>query len=232
MENIVIGIEGMVGAGKTSICKELTKLIPNSIFIDGGEIYRGIVEAAVKSGLNLQSLKDSNVNINPMELMKKLNVEFKIENSCTQIYIGGNKVSEEVIGNAENAIGVSIMAKSSNNEGLYKFARNIVDTYRQKYNVILSARDIITIYPDMNCHVFVTASLEERVKRRYNQYNGKYTVEEITAMITKRDELHEEAGFNKLYEKSIKVDVTECKNVNESAKKVLDNIGGFINELC
>ena len=36
--NIVIGIEGMVASGKTSICKELIQLIPNSIFIDAGEI--------------------------------------------------------------------------------------------------------------------------------------------------------------------------------------------------
>lgn len=38
MNNIVIGIEGQVASGKTSICKELVNMIPNSIFIDGGNI--------------------------------------------------------------------------------------------------------------------------------------------------------------------------------------------------
>ena len=33
MENIVIGIEGDVASGKTTICKELINIIPNSIFI-------------------------------------------------------------------------------------------------------------------------------------------------------------------------------------------------------
>ena len=42
-KNIVIGIEGLVGAGKTSICKELLNYIPNSIILHGGNIYRGIV---------------------------------------------------------------------------------------------------------------------------------------------------------------------------------------------
>ena len=83
----------------------------------------------------------------------------------------------------------------------------------------------------MTVHVYITASLEERIKRRYNQYNQKYAIEDIREMILKRDKLHEMAGFNKLYEKSIKVDVSNCKNAEESAKKVINNIGGFINEI-
>ena len=43
-ENIVIGIEGLVGTGKTSISRELLKYIPNSIILHGGNIYRAIVK--------------------------------------------------------------------------------------------------------------------------------------------------------------------------------------------
>lgn len=42
-ENIVIGIEGMVGSGKTSICRKLLDYIPNSIILHGGNIYRAVV---------------------------------------------------------------------------------------------------------------------------------------------------------------------------------------------
>ena len=56
MSNKVIGIEGMVGAGKTSICKEFLNYIPNSIFIDGGNIYRGIIEALHRKGINIKEL--------------------------------------------------------------------------------------------------------------------------------------------------------------------------------
>lgn len=228
MENMVIGIEGMVGAGKTSICRELTNIIPNSIFVDASEIYRGIVQAAIKSGLNIEAIKNSSASINPMELMKKLKVEFKIENKCTEIYVDGEKVSKEIIGNAENSIGVSVMAANSNNEELYKFARQILDSYKEKFNVIFSARDIITIYPNLTCHVYITADLKERVQRRYNQYEGKYTIEEVQKMILKRDELHEKSGFNKMGKNSITIDVTECKDAKESAQKVLQEI----NTIC
>ena len=84
----------------------------------------------------------------------------------------------------------------------------------------------------MTYHIFVTADIEERIKRRYNQYRGKYSLEQIKNIIQIRDTLHENAGFNKLYDRSIKIDVTDCKNAKESAKKVINSIGGLKNELC
>lgn len=218
MNNIVIGIEGQVASGKTSICKELVNMIPNSIFIDGGNIYRGIVEALALAHIEPTKMgKD----LDPLEIMKKLKVEFKIENKMTEIYIAGNKISEDIIQNAHNAVEVSKMANTSNNSHLFTFARNIIEQYKQKYNIIVSARELLDIYPNMDCHVFVTASLEERIKRRYAQYNGKYTVEEITKMIESRDKLHEQSGFNKKGAKTITVDVTESKNAKEAAEKIL-----------
>lgn len=218
MNNIVIGIEGQVASGKTSICKELVNMIPNSIFIDGGNIYRGIVEALALAHIEPTKMgKD----LDPLEIMKKLKVEFKIENKMTEIYIAGNKISEDIIQNAHNAVEVSKMANTSNNSHLFTFARNIIEQYKQKYNIIVSARELLDIYPNMDCHVFVTATLEERIKRRYAQYNGKYTVEEITKMIESRDKLHEQSGFNKKGAKTITVDVTESKNAKEAAEKIL-----------
>ena len=50
MSNIVIGIEGLVGAGKTSICRKLTEIIPNTVMFNGGNLYRAIVYGLMKSG--------------------------------------------------------------------------------------------------------------------------------------------------------------------------------------
>ena len=60
MKNIAIGIEGEVGSGKTSLCRELLKLIPNSIILHGGNLYRGIVYAIAKSGLDIKKLLSTN----------------------------------------------------------------------------------------------------------------------------------------------------------------------------
>ena len=45
---MVIGIEGLVGAGKTSICRELLNIIPNAVLLHGGNLYRAIVYALLQ----------------------------------------------------------------------------------------------------------------------------------------------------------------------------------------
>lgn len=223
-KNFVIGVEGEVGAGKTSMCKQLINIIPNTIFIDGGLIFRGIILAIKK--YKETNYNDSNTykhsNLDAFEIMKKLNVEFKIVNMQTVIFIDGKEMNQEEIETMENSMDVSKVASKSDNNALFKFANNIIKEYNTKYNVIVSARDLVEIYPEMDLHLFVTADIEERIKRRYNQYKGKYSIEEIKNIILTRDELHNKAGFNKKCNKTVTLDLTDCKNANESAKKALN----------
>ena len=224
--NIVIGVEGDVSSGKTSVCKELCKVIPDSIFADAGLIARSIVMGVKKSPIAIPVVIKLLLgkNIEPIELMNKLKIEFKIENNQTSIYVKGKKVEEKDIQTENNSKGVSKYTSKVNKDSLYGFARKIIDEYRENYNVIVSARDLVRLYPDMTYHIFITASLEERVNRRYKQFKGKYTKEQIKETIKKRDEMHEKAGYNNKYEKTIIVDVTECKSAKESAEKVLENM--------
>ena len=221
MKNIVIGIEGMVGAGKTSICNELLDFIPNSIFIDGSKIYRGLVEALHQSNIDMSKLNEV-PNLTPFELLQKLNVEFKIEDRKTVIYINGNKVSDDTMKSMQNSVGVSKMANMADNTKLFTFAYHIVEEYSKKYNLIVSARDLVKIYPEMDLHIFITASLDERVKRRYNQLDKKYTIDEVRNIVVERDILHEKSGFNEISNKTVKIDVTQDSSVNESAKKIYE----------
>ena len=221
MSNIVIGIEGMVGAGKTSICDELLNLIPNSIFVDGSKIYRALIEALHMAKDNINSLEQMAI-LTPFDLLKKLQVEFKIEDRKTVIYIAGKKIDEEAMKSMQNSIGVSKMANQADNSKLFAFAHQIIQEYSKKFNIIVSARDLVKIYPKMDLHIFITASLEERVQRRYNQLKGEYTIDEVRNSIIQRDILHEKSGFNETFDKTVKVDVTEDSSAKESAKKIFD----------
>ena len=221
MKNIVIGIEGMVGAGKTSICDELLNLIPNSIFVDGSKIYRALIEALHMAKDIINSLEQMAM-LTPFDLLKKLQVEFKIEDRKTVIYIAGKKIDEEAMKSMQNSIGVSKMANQADNSKLFAFAHQIIQEYSKKFNIIVSARDLVKIYPEMDLHIFITASLEERVQRRYNQLKGEYTIDEVRNSIIQRDILHEKSGFNETFDKTVKVDVTGDSSAKESAKKIFD----------
>ena len=225
MENKVIGIEGYVGAGKTAICRELLNLIPNSIILEGGNLYRAIVYALMTSGINLEDLKKNMQHVDIKSVMEKLKIEIKIENRDTIILIDGKEIEEEKIQSAKSSMAVSEISKVADNKNFYVFGKKIIDQFKEKYNVIVSGRDLMKIYPELDYHIFVTASLDERVKRKCIQYNIKCDENEIRNNIIERDKLQEEAGYYKIYDKTIVVDVTNCKSAKESANEVLSKIG-------
>lgn len=224
MENIVIGIEGLVGAGKTSICRELIKEIPNTILLNGGNLYRAIVYAMMQNGSKLEELKKQGKSLDIKEMMDLFKIQIKIENNETIIYIDNKKVNEEAIQSKEASMAVSTVGGSADNKNLFKFARNLIDNLKQNNNVIVSGRSVMKIYPDCNYHFFIVADLEERVKRKCSQYDNKETEKEIRENIIKRDELQEKAGFYEYSHITTEIDVTECSSVIESTKKVLEKI--------
>ena len=229
MSNIVIGIEGYVGSGKTTICRELLKHIPNSIILHGGNLYRGIVVALMNNAKNidLKNLKENIKNIDIKNLMDKLKVEIKIENKESAVYVNNQKIDEESLQSQDASLAVSIAGANADNRHLYAFARNLIDQYKQKFNVIVSGRDLMNIYPDLDYHFLITASLDERVRRKMHQYGENADYDEIKENIVKRDNLQEQAGYYKVYDNTITIDVTDCKTAEESTIKVLKHIKEF-----
>lgn len=224
MNNIVIGIEGYVGAGKSAICRELLNHIPNSIILEGGNLYRAIIYCLLKTGTNISVLRQNMANVDIKEIMEKLKITIAIENRQTVIYVDGKKIDEENLQSAQSSLAVSEIGTIANNNKLYEFGKKVIDQFKQKYNVIVSGRDLMEIYPELDYHFMITASLEERIKRKSIQYNGEIDLKELEQNIKKRDELQKNAGYYKIYNKTIKIDVSECETVEASTRKVLDYI--------
>lgn len=226
MENITIGIEGLVGAGKTSICRAMLDKIPNSIILHGGNLYRGIVYALMNSGIDMSKIvNNSDKPIDIKQMMDMLKVEIKIENRESVVYVDGKKINEDNLQSDATSLAVSKIAKDADNSKFYAFGKKLIDMYKKQYNLIISGRDLMKIYPDLDYHFFVTADIETRVDRKMHQYtNEKITREELKKHIEERDSLQEQAGFYKRYGKTIDIDVTECKSAEESAMKILEKI--------
>ena len=218
---LVIGIEGLVGAGKTSICRNLINKVSNTILLNGGNLYRTVIASIMQKGNELKNLIENAKSIDIKNMMDLLNIEIRIENGETCFYVDGKKADENLIQSKEISMAVSSIGGKAKEESLYKFAKELIDNLKKRYNVIISGRDLMRIYPDCDYHIFVTADLETRVSRKSFQYKND-DIETVRKNIIERDKLQKEAGYYDLYDITKVVDVSECKNVEESTEKVLD----------
>ena len=223
-KNIVVGIEGLVGSGKTSICREMLKRDEKFVLLNGGNLYRAIVYTVMQKEPNLFKLRKLLKSANIKQYMDDLKVKLKIEDRESKIYIDGKLADEEELQSKASSLAVSIIGGIADNTKLFEFSRNLIDELRKDYNVIVSGRALMEIYPNLDYHIFVTASLEERVKRKCIQYKEKKNRLSVKRNIKIRDRLQKIAGFYKIYPNTIQIDVTDCDSVEKSTDKVLENI--------
>ena len=223
-KNIVVGIEGLVGSGKTSICREMLKRDEKFVLLNGGNLYRAIVYTVMQKEPNLFKLRKLLKSANIKQYMDDLKVKLKIEDRESKIYIDGKLADEEELQSKASSLAVSIIGGIADNTKLFEFSRNLIDELRKDYNVIVSGRALMEIYPNLDYHIFVTASLEERVKRKCIQYKEKNNRLSVKRNIKIRDRLQKIAGFYKIYPNTIQIDVTDCDSVEKSTDKVLENI--------
>jgi len=225
MENIVIGIEGYVGTGKTSVCRKLLDKIPNSVLLHGGNIYRAITYGILKTGLiNVKEDNNKLSSLNIKNIMDKLKLKIEIEDRESVVYIHDKKIEEKDLQSLETSIATSKISSYANNDKLYDFGRNIIEGLKQKYNVILSSRDIVNMYPKVDYHFLLVADIDERVRRKMNQYKGEITADELKKHIQTRDKLQKSSGYYKIHPITQVIDVTECKSAKEEADKLMEYI--------
>ena len=225
MSNIVIGIEGYVGTGKTTVCRKLLEKIPNSIILHGGNIYRAISYGILKTGLLAQKENIAKLgHLDIKNIMDKLKLKIELENNETVVYIHDKKDNEEDLQSLETSMATSKISNVANNDKLYEFGRNIIEKFKQKYNVILSSRDIVNMYPKVDYHFLLIADIDERVRRKIGQYEGKITEQELKKHIEERDKLQQESGYYKIHPITRVIDVTNFKTPEDTMNKLLEYI--------
>lgn len=219
-KKLVIGIEGLVGTGKTSICKELLKYIPNSIVLHAGNVYRAITYQIIKENIPFEEMK----SVDLKKLFEKFEISIKIEDGESVVYAHGKKIDDSELQSLENSMAVSKISNMASNDNAYKIVREYIKYYNKDYNVIFSGRDTMKIYPEIDYHFFLKADINKRAKWKANQYGNKIDEKKVKENILKRDELQEKSGYYEIYDNTIVIDVSDSKSVEESTKMVLKNI--------
>lgn len=175
-----IAIDGPAGAGKSTIAKLLAAKL-GILYLDTGAMYRAVGLKALNTG----------VDISDAAAVEKMLADTKIdvtqENGVQHVYLDGNDVSLAIRENAVSKAASDISAVPCVRYKMVELQREIAS----RCDTVLDGRDIGTfVLPNAEYKIFLTASAEERAKRRYAELKAKgstLTLEQIKDDIVKRD---------------------------------------------
>ena len=175
-----VAIDGPAGAGKSTIAKLVAKE-KGYIYVDTGAMYRGLAVHFLKKGL---SGDDKKAVIDACDDAK---VTIGYENGIQQIYLNGENITEQLrtekVGNMASKTSVIPEVRAK----LLELQRSLA---REK-DVIMDGRDIGTVVlPHAQVKIFLTASPEERARRRYEELLEKgmeADYEQVLAELKQRD---------------------------------------------
>jgi len=211
-----VAIDGPAGSGKTTVSKLLSKKLGFD-YLDTGAMYRAI-------GVYLNSLNLKPDDVNEIEkALEKVGLEYK----DGKIYLNGEDV-EKFIRTPQAGILASNFAK------LPVVRRYLTEMQRRicrGRKIIVDGRDIGTVVlPNAHLKIFLTASFEERVRRRMKELKEKgmnVTREEIEEEVRKRDtqDSERETAPLRRAEDAIEIDTT-----NLTIEEVVSRIENMILE--
>lgn len=176
-----VAIDGPAGAGKSTIAKSVAAEL-NFIYVDTGAMYRAIALYLIRNGIKA----DENAKIS--EKCKEAQVSIQYVDGKQVVLLNGEDVNPyirtEEVGNMASA--------SSTNPDVRAQLLDLQRDLAAKNDVIMDGRDIGTnILPGAQVKIYLTASIEVRAKRRYNELIAKgmeCDLKEIEKDIAERDE--------------------------------------------
>ena len=176
-----VAIDGPAGAGKSTIAKLVAKE-KGYIYVDTGAMYRGLAIHFLNRGIDPED-RDA-----VAEACRDAEVTIGYEDGVQQIYLNGENVTSMLRTEETGNMASKTSAIPEVREKLLELQRSLA---REK-DVIMDGRDIGTnILPDADVKIYLTASVETRARRRYDELRGKgedCSLEEISRDIKERDE--------------------------------------------
>lgn len=211
-----IAIDGPAGAGKSTIAKLVAKE-KGYIYVDTGAMYRGPAIHFLDKGIQPQETEKV------IEACKDAEVTIAYEDAVQHVYLNGKDISSRLRNEEVGNMASVTSAIPEVRKKLLELQQNLAKTQ----NVIMDGRDIGTcVLPHADVKVYLTASVETRAKRRYQELQEKgedCNLEEIAHDIEERDrrDMTREIAPLKQAEDAVLVDSSDM-TIAEVVKTIVD----------
>lgn len=219
---INIAIDGPAGAGKSTIAKSIARTM-GILYLDTGAMYRTVALKAIREGIDTKDMGALE------KLVGNINIDVAYEKSGQVIYLDGENVNDR-IRTPEVSVGASNVAV------VPAVRLKMVDIQRKiasANSVVMDGRDIGTyVLPNADLKIYLTASVEERARRRYDEQLEKgikdVDFEEVRKDIEYRDRNDSSREFAPLSvaKDAIVLDTTGFE-VEEAINKVMKLAGNI-----
>lgn len=219
MERICIAIDGPAGSGKSTVAKTISKVL-DIIYLDTGAMYRAVAFKALRDKIDTKNRDGLSV------MMESSDIKIVYRGDKQLIFLDGEDVTDNI-----RTPEVSIAA--SNVSAIPEVRIKLVDIQRgiaKTNDVVMDGRDIGTyVLPHAKYKFFLTASIEERAKRRYKEQVGNglehISIDDVRKDMEYRDKNDSSREFAPLKkaEDAVVIDTTGM-----SVKQVVDKILSYI----
>ncbi len=219
-----IAIDGPAGAGKSTISKALAKKL-DYIYIDTGAMYRSVGLAALEAGINPRNESDV------AKILDSIIIDIKNGENGPVFYLNGNDVSEKIRRPQVSMAASDVAVIPAVRLKLVEQQRNLAE----KADVVMDGRDIGTyVLPNAELKIFLTASVMERARRRYNELCEKgenASLDAVAAEIEARDKNDSERAFAPLRQAddAVLVDTTGL-SISQVTEKIMGLVDAIVEE--
>ncbi len=181
-KKLIVAIDGPAGSGKSTSAKLVAQRL-GYLYIDTGAMYRAVTFLSIE-----KNILDSAEAI--VQLSEQTEIELRFLNGQTNVLINDRDITNDIRSTYVNS-NVSYVSKIQGvRTAMVKKQREMG---LKNGGVVMEGRDIGTVvFPEADVKVFLTASIDERAKRRAKEYedNGTHVaVDDIKSNLIKRDNL-------------------------------------------
>lgn len=215
-----IAIDGPAGAGKGYVAKKISEIL-NIMYVDTGAMYRAFGYYVTQNNIDLKDREQLKQALN------NCNISFEKVNSKYNVILNGENIESKIRTPLASKMVLQVSPIEQVRISMVEKQREMA----KEQSVIMEGRDIASVvFPDADVKIFLTASINERAKRRYLDFkinNPNVKLEEVIEEIKRRDEIDTTREVSPLVKVKDAIEVDTTKMTRE---EVVEHILSIIRD--
>lgn len=224
-KKIIIAVDGYSSCGKSTLARGIAERLGFS-YVDSGAMYRAAAFFFLKNNMDAASFQ-SKPEAEQEKILATMQIEFRAADGQREIFLNDVNVEKEVRGKEVSDVVSGISAIPSLRKRMVTKQRK----FSEEKHIVMDGRDIgTTVFPNADLKIFMTASLEVRARRRYDELVAKgikMTLDQVKENIKVRDFIDTTRDVSPLKKAD---DAIVLDNTNLTREQQLDFVLKIVNE--